>query len=353
MPRLLSALCILAAVVAVCPCELSRQACAGEIDASRLFAQLDANNDGQLTADEAGKPQARLFARLLRTSDADSDGKLSAEEFATGLTPVRAEKDMVAKQGSRLPGGDALVVLVAMMDTDGNRQLTAAEIPQRLSDVFQQFLAQGDGDKNGRLDAREIGDKGPQLALIAQVAATRLGIDVQGELEKLPPEQRQAMEQMGAMPRLEDLLGDPKQARALFDKLDANGDKMLSPDEAPDGLGPALKRGDRDGDGKLSLAEFENMVRRMSAAGDAAPAADPAAVRRNVQQLLSRFDRNGNGRLGRKEAPPRMENNFDRLDKDGDGQLDADELQRAAAAMGPAAPAGNQRPRPAKGEEMQ
>jgi hypothetical protein len=40
------------------------------------------------------------------------------------------------------------------------------------------------------------------------------------------------------------------------------------------------------------------------------------------------------GKIGRNEAPPRIANNFDRLDSNGDGQLDGAELEAAAPAPG-------------------
>jgi Ca2+-binding EF-hand superfamily protein len=120
----------------------------------------------------------------------------------------------------------------------------------------------------------------------------------------------------------------------LFARLDADGDKMLSAGETPDGFARLVRRSDRDGDGQLSLKEFQQMARRAAQAQQAQQApADSAALRRSVRQLLIRFDRNGDGSLAADEAPPRLRNRFDRLDQDGDGLLAGDELSRAAAAM--------------------
>jgi Ca2+-binding EF-hand superfamily protein len=310
-------------------------ASAVEIDSPALFATLDANADGQLSRDEAGDAHARLFTRLLRTSDDDDNGQLTPDEFAAGLTPVRADKSLVEKQGSRTPGGDALIVAISLMDADGDLRLEAEEIPERFSDLYEQMLEPGDADKDGSLDAREIAQAGPQLGFIAQRAARRLGIDVQAELARLPEDQRQALERMDAFPRPEDILSDPEQAAQLFERLDANDDDKLAPDEAPEGLARLIERGDRDGDGQLSRREFDGMVRRMSEmAGMGGAPADSAAARRNLRQILRRFDRDGDGQLSREEAPPRIGDNFERLDADGNGQLDRDELEQAAAAQG-------------------
>ena len=327
-----------------------------EIDAAGLFGQLDANGDGRIVAAEVGTDQAPLFARLVRTGDDNGDGQLDADEFTVALTPVRADKEMVQKQGGRLPGGDALIVLLAQMDADGNGQLDGEEIPARLKQIYEQLLRQGDEDKNGRLEGREISKVGPRFGMIALNAARRLGIDVEAELEKMDPVRRKAVERMGALPRPGELLTDPKEARQLFARLDANGDDALAADEAPEALAQLIKRGDRDGDDKLSRREFEAMLRRAAGADNQMAVEEPmasertAAPGRNGRQLMKRFDRNRDGRLSRNEAPPRLAKAFDRADRNGDGELDAAEVQRAAAATG-GAPQGRRAGRPKAGSD--
>lgn len=310
-----------------------RPAAAVEIDAPQLFRQLDANADGRLTRDEVGAEHARLFARLVRTCD-DGDGLLTAEEFAAGLTPVRADKQDVQKQGSRLAGSDALIVLLAKMDANGDRKLVAGEIPAQFRDTFQAMLARGDADKNGQLETREIAEAAPALSGIGGGAAIRLRIDVPGELAKIPAATREALAGINAFPDPREMLADPKQAGELFARFDADGDNFLTAEEAPPGLARFIERGDRDGDGKLSEAELAAIARRMSAGiggTGSAPTAGAGGGRRNLRQLLSRLDRDGDGALSRQEAPPRMAQAFDRLDANGDGKLSARELQRFSA----------------------
>lgn len=237
---------------------------AAEIDATRLFEQLDANRDGHIAAEEAGDGHVRLFARLVRTSDDDGDGVLSADEFAAGLTPVRGEKPLIEKQGSRLPGSDALLVMLAKMDANGDRRLVADEIPERFQDAFDRMLDRADEDKDGLLSSRELAQGGPRLGIIATAAAARLGIDVAAELAKLSPKERQAMERMDAYPRPGELMANPERAAELFERLDANGDGRVAADEAPEGLAQLIRRGDRDGDGQLSKGEFQQMSRRLA-----------------------------------------------------------------------------------------
>ncbi len=52
---------------------------------AELYDRLDANHDGQLTADEVPQEHRVLFDRLLRRADRNADGKLSREEFVQGL----------------------------------------------------------------------------------------------------------------------------------------------------------------------------------------------------------------------------------------------------------------------------
>jgi hypothetical protein len=237
-----------------------------EIDAQALFASLDANRDGQVTAVEAGKPQARLFTRLLRTGD-DGDGALTADEFEAALTPLRAEKSLVTKQGSRLPGSDALIVLLARMDADGDRRIEAAEVSGVLRDTFQRMVDFADADKNGTLDTRELADGGVRLGIIAQTAAARLGINVAAELAALPPARRNSLERMGAFPNPQQMMADPTQAAEMFTRFDANGDGFVMPDEAPEGLANVIQRADRNRDGKLSSAEFKAASQRAARRG--------------------------------------------------------------------------------------
>jgi hypothetical protein len=171
--------------------------------------------------------------------------------------------------------------------------------------------------------------------MVAQLAARRAGIDVATEFAKLPAEQKAAMEQAGPYGRPAEMMADPAQAEQLFKRLDANGDKHLEPGETPgpfaDRFEEMVRRGDEDGDQRISRREFMAMSRRLAEFESARP--DPQAVRRTERQLLSRFDADGDGQLSIREAPPRMAENFDRTDANADGRLDRGELSRVAEAM--------------------
>jgi len=262
-----------------------------EDQAGRLLADLDADQDGQLSRQEAGRPHGLLFDRLLRTSDDDGDGRLSADELALALQPVRAEKAVVEKVGSRMPGSDALVVLLAKMDVNRDQTVSPDEVPQRFRAAFDQLIEAGDETRDGALDSREVARRAPQLAASAVVAARRMGLNVAAELARLPPADVRAMRQMDAFARTGPIISEPARSRQRGNRSEAN----------------------RGGD---------------------VPAAAASPPANRVEQLFRRLDRDGDGQLTRREGPPRIKSNFDRLDRDGSGKLTVREMEWAFPGRG-------------------
>jgi hypothetical protein len=154
------------------------------------------------------------------------------------------------------------------MDANGDRRLIASEIPASYRQVFARMLERGDADKNGRLEAREIAQAGPQLGLVAQLAARSLGIDVAAELARLPLDEREAMEPMDAYRRLN---GAPATAveirgrvRQLLNQFDRNGDGKLVAAEAPPRMARSFERFDRDASGDLDDEELQQAAGAMA-----------------------------------------------------------------------------------------
>lgn len=105
-------------------------------------------------------------------------------------------------------------------------------------------------------------------------------------------------------------------AQGAFDQFDRNRDGKVTRDELPDGATFTLF--DADGDGVITREEYA----RAAAAGGPSRV---AASGRLITAVLERFDANGDGRITRAEAGGAPW--FDRADTNGDGVIDAEELE--------------------------
>lgn len=98
---------------------------------SRLFNDLDANDDGRLTADELAEARDRRFRRV----DRDGDGQLTVEE----LTPEGAETEGAADPTA------GVEAFIAGMDRDGDGRLSRDEAAAAPSPLLLDADANGDG----------------------------------------------------------------------------------------------------------------------------------------------------------------------------------------------------------------
>lgn len=232
-----------------------------------LFAKLDMNGDGALEADELPAEHRLLFDRLLGAAD-DGDGSLTLDEFVAALQPVRPPKPLVKKQESNIPGSDALVVLLARMDANGDRRLMRGEIPQELLPLFERMM-QADANKNLLIEPGEVVDAAPRLARLAARTARELRIDVPAELAALPLLKRRAFDRRPPSER--PTLRPAQRLR----QLDKNGDGALSRDETPEQLSRRFSRFDYNQDQRLAGEELKAAVRALrrqdAAGGDSAP----------------------------------------------------------------------------------
>lgn len=116
----------------------------------------------------------------------------------------------------------------------------------------------------------------------------------------------------------------------LFDKLDVNGDGVISQDEAAT-LEQRFDQLDEDGSGDLDRQELQNFQggqqqgRSQENQGNNQQQSDE----QRKQEAFNKLDSNGDGRVSRDEAKanPSLEEEFDDLDQDNSGDLDEQEFQ--------------------------
>ncbi len=114
------------------------------------------------------------------------------------------------------------------------------------------------------------------------------------------------------------------QADARFDRLDTNKDGKLTPDE----LRP---RGRMDGAG---MAPPPPPPPADGAAPPPPPPGPGMAGRGFGERMFARLDTNGDGVVDREEFRAQAARRFDRMDTNKDGKIDATERQAARDAMG-------------------
>ena len=95
----------------------------------------------------------------------------------------------------------------------------------------------------------------------------------------------------------------------------------------------------------LGLSTLGGLAQDAPGTRPARPRADADQVSRpNTEETFKRLDMNGDGKISKEEAPPRLAQNFDRFDIDKDGLISLREFNagRSSASANPDRP---QRPR--------
>lgn len=114
----------------------------------------------------------------------------------------------------------------------------------------------------------------------------------------------------------------------IITALDANSDGTIDEAELKNAT-VALKKLDKDGDGKLSQEE----TRPAGMGGRGGPGGQGGQVGGDFVARMMENDKNGDGKLAKDEVSERMQGMFGRMDANGDGFIDKKEIEASFAQM--------------------
>jgi len=197
-------------------------------DAGKMvFKSIDANNDGQISQQEAIDAANMAVGGLFFSADTDGNGVLSREEAQRARDKVMAAKPMARFLISRIkssnpnpnPAGggtpNPAAVAMTMVDTNNDGQLQATEVRQVVQTAVQGLFAAADTNRDGQMSPTEVNAAiAGAIKAAGQASFQAADDDRNGQLSRA---------------EFDKALVDP--ANAIFSILDANNDGQLSQQE--------------------------------------------------------------------------------------------------------------------------
>ena len=280
-----------------------------------LFARLDPDRDGKLSAEELAAAPG-----LLRKLDGDDDERLSAEELAPGLSrrfrrvpPAPVERlPLLVVPPKGTPGHkEARVRLLAHYDKNKDGKRNRAELLSFLDQppAVELLLRPGaDGKRKAPLEFVEAGGarKAADGSILVALEGVRIEWHVAGDTGEAAGIRPFYLQQFRAADK------DHK-GRLRREDVDRPAFRLLHE------LFPAA---DRDGDGKLTEKELNDYF-DLHAKGSAAYVT--LAVEGRRAGLFELLDADGDGRLGIHELTAARKH-LAPFDRDGDGRIVRAEL---------------------------
>ncbi len=289
------------------------------IDAA-TFVKLDADGDGGLKLAEITAlvqdptPQIELLAEL------DSRRKRTTVSPLSKSAGVEFQPGRNGRLTLFIPGTEILI--------DSERSGVTARDESKL---FRLRFLQSDRDKNGYLDEGEF--NGLELT-----GAEFAAVDRDGDGMVMVKEVTRYVDQRMSLARNQISLTVAMDGKSLFDMLDVNTDRRLSPREFREAMSH-LEEWDINQDGRLVLAEIPSKYKLTFSLGQSLlfPGGTMAAQPENMEARrpdanrdapvwFQKMDRNRDGDISNREflGPPTT---FQSIDSNSDGLIDVEEAK--------------------------
>lgn len=192
-----------------------------------LFAALDKDNDGRVTAAEMSESQATFFRRALRVADVNEDGALTQEELTVALTDPKPVQIPTLGANTRA----AMQAMLQARANGGTPPATPKQPEIKPADRPPADSKSKSGERSKTAEKSKTGGKAKSAA---------------GKSRPGAPDSPSA------------------DAATMFDRMDRNGDGKLSGDEVPERMKNNLGRIDSNGDGTVTKAEFTRALQQFN-----------------------------------------------------------------------------------------
>jgi Ca2+-binding EF-hand superfamily protein len=325
-----------------------------------LFQQLDPKGEGKLSKD--GVRQAADM--MLKKFDTDDDELISIEELVPDLGNPFGPRPLVAQlPGGRPMSGPVTNSFYAIRPGANDQQLgrllltsfakkKAFQMSRAESGLDQETFDRLDTNRDGLLDLDELSrwhQRPADIELVMRLGkgrASPVTVEVRGPGGKpgqLPPGVDRPVDGLVRLTlgdaqvtvRPGNLVGDALvvragTARALLQQFQAADTKKQGYLTQADLTGraqvlaPLMPLADRNGDGKVTMAEMTALLNLLE---DASVSSISIGVGEHGRALFQLLDTNGDGRLGLRELRSAWDR-LAKLDKNGDGFISADEIPR-------------------------
>ena len=189
-----------------------------------LFKSIDANNDGQISQQEAIDAANVAVGGFFFTADLDGNGSLSKEEAQQARDKMLAAKPLARLLISRVkattppPAGGSpnpAAAAMALVDVNNDGQLQATEVRQAVQTAVQGLYAAADTNRDGQMSPVEVNAAiAGAVKAAGQASFQAADADNNGQLSRA---------------EFDKAIIDP--ANAVFAVLDINNDGQLSQQE--------------------------------------------------------------------------------------------------------------------------